>query len=319
MKRTQKLAILGLGHVGSAVLTRAVAMHLAPEIVCIDTKPGVAHGEALDMMHAMSTDLEAGIHVYSGTWEDLKDTDVIICAAGPSIQAGVSHERLSLARENTKVMKEIMAEVVKYTTEAVFIMITNPLDVMVHLAATQFGYPEGRLFGTGTTLETMRFKYIVGKHYHVNPSDVQGYMLGEHGNSGFPAWSLLHIGGVPIDKLDDYYDHEGKLDYDKVGHEVVETAYDVLESKGWTNTGIASGACRLARAVFNDEHLVTPVSAPFHGEYGINDVSLSLPSIIGKDGIEKRLAVPLSDKEVELLKKSAASVQEVLRDNKIIK
>lgn len=199
MKRTQKLAILGLGHVGSAVLARAVAMHLAPEIVCIDTKPGVAHGEALDMMHAMSTDLEAGIHVYSGTWEDLKDTDVIICAAGPSIQAGVSHERLSLARENTKVMKEIMAEVVKYTTEAVFIMITNPLDVMVHLAATQFGYPEGRLFGTGTTLETMRFKYIVGKHYHVNPSDVQGYMLGEHGNSGFPAWSLLHIGGVPID------------------------------------------------------------------------------------------------------------------------
>ena len=318
MKRTHKLAILGLGHVGSAVLARAIACQLAPEIVCIDTKPGVAHGEALDAMHSLSADLTPGMNVYSGSWEDLKDTDVIICAAGPSIQAGVSHERLSLARENTKVMKEIMANVVKYTTDAVFIMITNPLDVMVHLAATKFDYPEGRLFGTGTTLETMRFKYIVGKHYHVNPADIQAYMLGEHGNSAFPAWSLLHIGGVPIDRLDNYYDHEKPLDRAAVGHEVVETAYDVLESKGWTNTGIAMGACRLAKAVFFDEHMVTPVSMPLHGEYGLKDVSLSLPSVIGKDGVVKRIAPVLTDEEVELLKKSAASVQEVLKDNNII-
>ena len=319
MKRTQKLAILGLGHVGSAVLTQAVALHLAPEIVCIDIREKVAHGEALDMMHALSTDLYPGMNVHSGSWEDLKDTDVIICAAGPSIMPGVSHERLSLARENTKVMREIMAEVVKYTTDAIFIMITNPLDVTTYVAATEFGYSKGHLFGTGTTLETMRFKYIIGKHYHVNPASVQGYMLGEHGNSAFPAWSVLTIGGIPIDQLDEFYEHEGPLDFSAVADEVVQTAYDVLESKGWTNTGIAVGACRLARAVLNDEHLVTPVSMPFSGEYGLTDVALSLPSVIGKNGVERRLPLHISPNEIELLKKSAASVQEVLRANGIIK
>ena len=319
MKRTQKLAILGLGHVGSAVLMQAVALHIAPEIVCIDVKDGVAHGEALDMMHALSTDLYPGMHVSSGTWEDLADVDVIICAAGPSILPGVSHERLSLARENTKVLREIMSEVVKYTKDAIFIMITNPLDVTTYVAATEFGYLKGHLFGTGTTLETMRFKYIIGKHYHVNPASVQGFMLGEHGNSAFPAWSALTIGGVPFQDLDAFYEHDGALDKAAVAEEVVQTAYDVLESKGWTNTGIAVGACRLARAVLNDEKLVTPASVPFTGEYGLTDVALSLPSVIGKNGVERRIPLHLTDEEIELLKKSAASVQEVLRGNGIIK
>ena len=319
MKRNQKLAILGLGHVGSAVLTQAVAMQLASEIVCIDIRHEVAHGEALDMMHALSTDLYPGMYVHSGTWEDLKDTDVIICAAGPSILAGVSHERLTLARENTKVLREIMTEVVKYTTDAIFIMITNPLDITTFVSATEFGYPVGHLFGTGTTLETMRFKYIIGKHYHVNPANVNGYMLGEHGNSAFPAWSVFTIGGVPIDQLDEFYEHEGPLDKDAIANEVVQTAYDVLESKGWTNTGISVGACRLARAVLNDAHLVTPVSMPLHGEYGLTDVALSLPSVIGRNGVERRIPLHISEKEVELLKKSAASVQEVLIANGIIK
>lgn len=318
MFKPHKLAIIGLGHVGSAVLARAIACQLAAEIVCIDIKPEVAHGEAVDAMHSIACALTPNVHVYAGGFEECHDADVIICAAGPSILPGGVMDRLTLAKENIAVIRDVMREVTKYTREAVFIMITNPLDVTTHVAATEFGYPEGRLFGTGTTLETLRFKSILGAHYHVDPTDVQGYMLGEHGNSAFPAWSTVSIGGVPLAELDEFYDHEEQFDCDKVAGEVVNTAYDVVQSKGWTNTGIAMGACRLAKAVLYDEHAVLTVSTPLCGEYGIEDVSLSLPSVIGKGGVRKRVPLHLPAAEEEMLHKSADSVKAVLRANGII-
>ena len=318
MLKPHKLAIIGLGHVGSAVLARAIACQLAAEIVCIDIKPEVAHGEAVDATHSIACALTPNVHVYSGGFEECRDADVIICAAGPSILPGGVMDRLTLAKENIAVIRDVMGEVTKYTRDAVFIMITNPLDVTTHVAATEFGYPAGKVFGTGTTLETMRFKSILGAHYHVDPTDVQGYMLGEHGNSAFPAWSTVSIGGVPLEKLDMFYDHETDFDREVVAGEVVNTAYDVLKSKGWTNTGIAMGACRLAKAVLYDEHAVLTVSTPLGGEYGIKDVSLSLPSVIGKDGVLKRIPLPLPAEEEELLHKSADSVKAVLRANGVI-
>ena len=318
MFKPHKLAIIGLGHVGSAVLARAIACQLAAEIVCIDIKPEVAHGEAVDAVHSLSCSLVPGMKVYSGGFEECRDADVIICAAGPSIVPGQKMDRLILAKENIGVIREIMGEVTKYTREAVFIMITNPLDITTYVAATEFDYPAGRLFGTGTTLETMRLKAIVGQHYHVNAADVQGYMLGEHGNSAFPAWSTVGIGGVPLKELDEFYDHEGELNLAEIGQEVVNTAYDVVQSKGWTNTGIAMGACRLAKAVLLDEHAVCPVSVPLKGEYGLTEVALSLPSIIGKNGVEKRIPLHLPEAELALLKKSAESIQAVLRGNGVI-
>ena len=318
MLKPHKLAIIGLGHVGSAVLARAIACQLAAEIVCIDIKPEVAHGEAVDATHSIACALTPNVHVYSGGFEECRDADVIICAAGPSILPGGVMDRLTLAKENIAVIRDVMGEVTKYTRDAVFIMITNPLDVTTHVAATEFGYPAGKVFGTGTTLETMRFKSILGAHYHVDPTDVQGYMLGEHGNSAFPAWSTVSIGGVPLEKLDMFYDHETDFDREVVAGEVVNRAYDVLKSKGWTNTGIAMGACRLAKAVLYDEHAVLTVSTPLGGEYGIEDVSLSLPSVIGKDGVLKRIPLPLPAEEEELLHKSADSVKAVLRANGVI-
>ncbi|MCR5756358.1 MAG: L-lactate dehydrogenase [Selenomonas sp.] len=318
MFKPHKLAIIGLGHVGSAVLARAIACQLAADIACIDIKPEVAHGEALDAVHSMSCSYVPGIHVHSGGFEECRDADVIICDAGPSILPGQKLDRLTLAKENIGVIREVMREVTKYTRESVFIMITNPLDITTYVAATEFDYPLGRLFGTGTTLETMRLKSIIGRHYHVDAADVQGYMLGEHGNSAFPAWSTVNIGGVPLARLDEFYDHDKDLDRQDIAQEVVNTAYDVLQSKGWTNTGIAMGACRLAKAVLFDERAVLPVSMPFAGEYGLKDVALSLPSIIGRHGVEKRIALNLPADELELMQKSAESVKSVMRANKVI-
>ena len=318
MFKPHKLAIIGLGHVGSAVLARAIACQLAAEIVCIDIKTEVAHGEALDAVHSLSCSYVPGIHVYSGGFEECRDADVIICDAGPSIVPGQKMDRLILAKENIAVIRDVMKKVTAYTREAVFIMITNPLDITTYVAATEFDYPAGRLFGTGTILETMRFKSILGKHFHVDASDVQGYMLGEHGNSAFPAWSTVSIGGVTLSKLDEFFDHEEDLNREKIAQEVVNTAYDVVMSKGWTNTGIAMGACRLAKAVLFDERCVMPVSMPLNGEYGLHHVALSMPSIIGRHGVEKRIPLPLAKAEDELMQKSAESIQAVLRGNGVI-
>lgn len=314
--KIHKLAIIGLGHVGSEVLTRAVASNIAAEIACIDIKENVAYGEALDICHSISSPINRNIKVYSGGFDTVKDADVIICDAGPSILPG-QYERLKLAKENVKNITEIMTEVVKYNTDAILIMITNPLDVTTYLAATKFGWKHGRLFGTGTTLETLRFKYILSRHFGVNPQDIHGYMLGEHGNSAFPAWSTVSIGGIRLNDLHNYFP-EVKLDRELIHKQVVKTAYEVMDAKGWTNTGIASGAIRLAQAVFFDEKTVVPVSVPLTGEYGLKDVALSLPSVVGKDGVEKRLALPLPEDELELLYKSSECIKEVLRASNLI-
>lgn len=314
--KIHKLTIIGLGHVGSEVLTKAVASNIAAEIACIDIKENVAYGETLDICHSISSPINRNIKVYSGGFDTVKDADVIICAAGPSILPG-QYERLKLAKENVKNITEIMTEVVKYNTDAIFIMITNPLDVTTYLAATKFGWKHGRLFGTGTTLETLRFKYILSRHFDVNPQDIQGYMLGEHGNSAFPAWSTVSIGGIRLNDLHNYFP-EVKLDRELIHKQVVKTAYEVMDAKGWTNTGIASGAIRLAQAVFFDEKAVVPVSVPLTGEYGLKDVALSLPSVVGKDGVEKRLALPLPEDELELLCKSSECIKEVLRASNLI-
>ena len=314
--KIHKLAIIGLGHVGSEVLTKAVAANIAAEISCVDIKQNVAYGEALDICHSISSPINRNIKVYSGDFDVVKDADVIICDAGPSILPG-QYERLALAKENVKTITDVMTEVIKYNRDAIFIMITNPLDVTTYLAATRFDWPKGRLFGTGTTLETLRLKYILSKKFNVNPQDIQGYMLGEHGNSAFPAWSTVSIGGIPFNRLSEYFDGVS-LDKEQIHKQVVRTAYEVMDAKGWTNTGIASGAIRLAQAVFFDEKAVVPVSVPLTGEYGLTDVALSLPSVVGVNGVEKRLALPLPKEELELLHHSADCIKEVLKASNLI-
>ncbi|WP_414153197.1 L-lactate dehydrogenase [Pectinatus frisingensis] len=318
MLRKHKLVIIGMGNVGSAVLAQAVAQELAAEIVCIDINKKKAHGEALDMTHATPAACSPNITIRSGGFEECKNADVIICTGGPSIMPDEKLDRLILAERNIKVIGEIMQEVTTYTRDAIFIMITNPLDITTYLAATRFDYTPGKLMGTGTTLETLRLKRIIANNYNINAKDVQGFMLGEHGNTAFPAWSTVSIGGIRLPDLDKYYHHQMPFNKAKTADLVVQTAYDVLKSKGWTNTGIAMGACYLAKSVFFNARCITPVSAPLNGEYGLSDVALSLPSIIGENGVEQRLAIQMPEEEIEALYKSSNSIKEVLKANNLI-
>lgn len=310
---TNKLVIIGVGHVGSQVLTTAVAHQIASEIALIDIEEGRAIGEALDADHATPFDYNANINVHKGTYEDCADAKVIIMCAGPSILPGENLDRLVLAGRNAETVKDVMSQIVKYTKDAVIIFITNPLDITTYYAANHFGYPKGKLFGTGTTLETARLKRILADRYQVAPTSVQAFMLGEHGNSAFPAWSMVNIGGIPVNQLDQFFGIKTPLDKGAIGKQVVQVAYDVLNGKGWTNTGIAMGVVRLAKAVMYDERFVGPVSVTLQGEYGITEkVSLSIPCVIGKNGVEKRLPLALPEEEVNNLKHCAKTIRTIL-------
>lgn len=315
-----RLVIVGVGNVGSAVLNRAIAFELASEIVLIDSNEKKAIGEALDAEHSTPCNYSANIRVRAGSYEDCKDARLIIIAAGTgTINGKLIQDRLLLAEYSLGIIKEVMEGITSYTKDVPIIMITNPLDVTTYLAANFFDYPEYKLFGTGTTLETHRFKRIIANHYNVDAKDVQGYMLGEHGNSAFPAWSTLSIGGMRADRLDEYFSPTNLLDRAFVAEEVVKTAFDVLHSKGYTNYGIAMGACRLAKAVLWNERSVLPVSTTLKGAYGLTDVALSLPAIITEEGVERVLEIPLTEEEIEKLHFSANSIKAVLKSNNLIK
>lgn len=325
MSTKNKLVIVGMGHVGAAVLNRAIAFQLVSEIAVIDIDEKKAYGEALDASHSTPCNYSQNIKVYSGGYEECRDARVIIIAAGfagrslPPLKPGETRDRLRLADRNIKVVHDVMTSITKYTKKAVIIMISNPLDITTYYAANFFDYPLDRLIGTGTTLETLRFQRILADHYQIDGKNVNGFMLGEHGKSAFVAWSLTSISGIPIQQFDDYYQPAKLLNRDAIAEEVIRAASDIVDNKGWTNYGIAMGACRIAKAVLFNERSILPVSTTLQGEYGISNVALSLPCLVTENGIEQRFAVPLNEEELIKLKKSAATLTDTLRRHQILK
>lgn len=315
--KNKKLAIVGVGHVGSYVLADAMKTELFSEIVVIDKDKDVAHGEALDQAHATALTYMTNKNVYAGNYEDVKDAGVIIIAAGPSViitDKNAKPDRALLAGENAAVIREVMGEITKYTKDAIIILITNPLDTMTYIAENEFGYPKGRVFGTGTMLDSARLRHTVAANYNIDPKSVTGYMMGEHGMTAFPVFSRLTIQGFGEKELDTYFKGKEKLNRNRFGQKVVDTAYDVITSKGWTNAAIAQAAITLAKAVILDERSVYPVCTTLHGQYGYDgDVALSMPCIIGKNGVEQQLEIELDEEEMELLHQSAAYIQETMR------
>ncbi|MFA6849845.1 MAG: L-lactate dehydrogenase [Selenomonadaceae bacterium] len=307
-----KIVVIGTSNVGSAVLNKLADFQLASEIALIDINADKAKGEALDSSHATSCIYSTNIDIHCGTYEDCKDAGIIIITAGPSIRPGETPDRLRLANTNAKIMHSVMSEIVKYTKEAMIIMITNPLDVATYYVSTAFDYPREKIIGTGTLLETFRFRRILADKYCVDPKNIHGYVLGEHGNSAFPAWSTVDIAGLGLDNLDEYFHHAEKLDRKAVEDEIVKVAYDVINLKGFTNTGIAMAACRFVKSILYDEHTILPCSAVLNGEYGIKSVALSIPRMICSSGIVRSFEIYLTDKELELLQQSAKSVRSAL-------
>ena len=307
-----KIVIIGTSNVGSAVLNKIADFQLASEIALIDLNMDLARGEALDTSHAMSSPYSTNIKIHPGTYEDCRDAAFIVVTAGPSIRPGETPDRLRLAGTNTKIMRSIFSEIVKYTKEAMIIMITNPLDVATYVVSTEFDYPRAKILGTGTMLETYRFRYILAQHYDMDPKNIHGYVLGEHGNDAFVAWSTVNCAGFGIDHLDEYFHYTERLNRMDVEQGLIQTAYDVINLKGFTNTGIAMVACRFIKAILYNEHTILPCAAVLEGEYGMRGVALSIPRMISRDGIVRSFEVRLPKDEMEKLQSAAKSVRSAL-------
>ena len=312
MNNRRKIVVIGTSNVGSAVVNKIADFQLASEIVLIDLNKDKAWGEATDSSHATACVYSTNIKFHAGDYDDCKDANIVIICAGPSIRPGETPDRLILANTNAKIMKSVFGQVQERTKDAVIILITNPLDVATYVVSTCFDYPREKILGTGTMLETYRFRRILANKYEVDPKNINGYVLGEHGNGAFVAWSTTGCAGFPLEKLDEYFHHTTPLDKDAVEKELVNVAYDVINRKGFTNTGVAMAACRFVKSVLYDEHTILPASAVMNGEYGITKVALSMPRMICADGIMRVFEVALTDDELEKMHAAAKSVRSAL-------
>lgn len=314
-----KVVLVGAGMVGSSILNSILSLNLIAEIAVIDANENKAKGEALDASHTTSFAYSPNVNVRVGDYEDCRDAQIIIISAGPSMKPGdESLNRLDLASMNIGVMKSVMESICRYTKEAIIIVVTNPVDVLTYYIQNNFDYPKEKIIGTGTLLDTARFRRILAKNYMVDTKNVHGYVLGEHGGSAFAAWSLVTIAGVPADKLDTIIGNKKEvLNRDEVLKEVKEVGTDILKLKGFTSSGIAMSVSRLVKAILLNELSILPLSVTLEGEYGIEGVALSIPCLISDEGITKKIEVPLLEEEVKKLHESAEVLTEVLKNVKL--
>ncbi len=312
MKHTnyRKAVIVGCGFVGSASAFALMQSGLFTEMVLIDANRTKAEGEALDISHGLP--FAKPMKIYAGDYDDVANAGLIIVTAGAGQKPGET--RLDLVKKNVAIFKSIIPEIAKINRDAILLIVANPVDILTYAAAKLSGYPEGRVIGTGTVLDTARLKYLLGEHLSVDPRAVHAFIIGEHGDSEIVAWSCANVSGLP---LHDFCEMRGHFQHDesmqRIADGVKNSAYEIIEKKSATYYGIAMSVKRVCEAIVRDEKSILPVSAMRHGEYGIDDVALSLPAIVGKDGIETSVPLNLSYKETEDLKRSAETLREVIK------
>lgn len=306
-----KVCIIGAGMVGSATMISVLNTGLVAEIVMIDQNEKRAEGEALDAFHTTSFTYMPNVLIRKGSYVDCKDAQIIIMSAGPSIKPGEKLDRRILADTNAKVTRSVMKEITQYTKEAIIIFVSNPVDIVTYIAQHEFNYPKHKIMGSGTLLDTARMRRIIGEHFCVDTKNVHGYILGEHGKTAMATWSNCTIGGIPIEVCSGQLKKPG-LNKEEVLKEVIEAGLNIIMAKGYTNYGIAETVARLVRAITLNEFSILPLSTTLSGEYGIEDVALSVPCIVGQEGIEKILEIPLTEQEKGQLKESAESLKQII-------
>ena len=308
---SRKAAIVGCGFVGSASAFALMESGLFSEIVLIDSNRDKAEGEALDISHGLP--FAKPIQLYAGGYEDISDAAIIVVTAGAGQKPGET--RLDLVKKNVGIFKSIIPEIAKYNKDGILLVVANPVDILTYAAAKLSGFPSNRVFGSGTVLDTARLKYLLGEHLGVDSRSIHAFIIGEHGDSEIAAWSSANVSGIP---LNSFCEMRGHFNHNKSMHriadEVKNSAYEIIEKKGATYYGIAMSVKRICEAIVRDEKSILPVSSLQKGNYGIEGVSLSMPAIVGKHGVEALVPIELNNKEQEDLKKSADTLKTVIEE-----
>ncbi|WP_303249829.1 L-lactate dehydrogenase [uncultured Slackia sp.] len=305
----RKVAIVGCGFVGSSSAFALMQSGLFTEMVLIDVDRDRAEGEALDISHGLP--FARPMNIYAGDYDDAADAAVTVITAGANQKPGET--RLDLVKKNVAIFKTIIPEIAARDYQGIVLVVSNPVDVLTYATIKLSGLPLGRVLGSGTVLDTARFKYALGQHLGVDPRTVHARIVGEHGDSEIAVWSTANVGGVPINsfcELRGFYDHEASMR--RIAEGVKNSAYEIIEKKNATYYGIAMTVRRLCEAIVRDEKSVLPVSNLMQGDYGLDDVVLSMPAIIGRGGIEQKVPISLSAEEQRKLEESAAALRAVI-------
>lgn len=305
----RKCAIIGCGNVGSTTAYSLVLDRTFSEIVLVDINSKKAAGEAADLNHGLP--FIAPMSIYAGDYSDLSDASIIIITAGANQRPGQS--RTDLVRENVKIFSTIVENIIKYNTDAILLVVTNPVDILTYVTWKQSGFPAERVIGSGTVLDTARLKYLAGQYLEVDNRNIHSFIIGEHGDSELAVWSCATVSGIPLkefcrssclncgmEKLHEMY------------NDVKNSAYDIIEAKGATYYAIAEAVRRIVDAIVHDEDSVLPVSSLINDHYGLNDVCLGVPSVVGRTGIKRILDLPLDEAEYKALHESASKMKEII-------
>ena len=305
----RKVVIVGCGFVGSASAFALMESGLFSEIVLIDADNDKAEGEALDISHGVP--FAKPVQIYAGNYDDISNAAVVVVTAGAGQKPGET--RLDLVKKNVGIFKTIIPEIAKRSFEGILLVVANPVDILTYTAARLSGLPENRVFGSGTVLDSARLKYQLGEHLGVDSRSVHAFILGEHGDSEIAAWSSANVSGIPISQFCEmrgYFNHDEAMR--KIADDVKNSAYTIIEKKKATYYGIAMSVRRICEAIVLDQKSILPVSSIQHGDFGLNGISLSMPAIVGKNGVETLVPISLNDEESAELTKSAKTLRSVI-------
>ena len=309
-RTTRKVVIVGAGDVGASFAYALAPSGLAESIALVDLNTDLAKGQALDLAHGLP--FLPPVDIHAGTAEDYADAAVIVITAGAKQRPDES--RLDLLGRNAAIISGIMDEIVAHGSPAIVVVVSNPVDILTHVALRRSGWPRQRVFGSGTVLDSARFRYLLSRHCRVDARNVHAYILGEHGDSEVAAWSMTHVAGMPIA---DYCAVCGRCGgWEQAKEEIVkqvrDSAYHIIGYKGSTCYGIGLALVRIVGAVLRNERSVLSVSGLMDGAFGLRDVTLSVPCIVGAQGIEQIVTGRLTDEEMVALHQSAAVLRQTL-------
>ena len=305
---TRKAAMIGCGFVGSASAFALMQSGLVSELVLIDANHDKAEGEAMDIAHGLP--FAGQMKIYAGDYDDIVDAAVIIVTAGAAQKPGET--RLDLVNKNVNIFKSIIPEIAKRNYKGILLIVANPVDILTYTAVKLSGLPENRVIGSGTVLDTARLKYALGEHLEVDSRSVHSFIIGEHGDSEIVAWSSTNVSGIPVN---DFFELRGHFNHEEAMHRIADdvknSAYDIIEKKGATYYGIAMSVKRICECIMRDEKSILPISSMMHGEYGISDICLSMPTVVGREGVETRVPIQLNEQEESALSASAEQLSKV--------
>ncbi len=311
MLRVSRVVIVGAGAVGTTCAYTLQISGTARQIVMIDLDTKHAQAEIMDLNHGLF--FTPPVDIRLGDYADCKDADIVIITAGAKQKPGQS--RLDLVRRNVEICRSIVANILQHTRDAILLMVANPVDVLTYVALRASSLPPERVIGSGTVLDSARFRYLLSRHCNVDPHNVHAYILGEHGDSEVAAWSISHLGGVNLANCQKLCSRNcTDQDRQAIVDQVRQSAYHIIEAKGATCYGIGLALEKIVRAILRDERSVLTVSRLLDGYCGIENVCLSIPTVVGRNGADRPLSADLSTQEQQALQASAQTLKKVIRD-----